>query len=303
MMAHATNYPSLQSWQALEIWHAHMPKLVADTQGDAFSGLLDQALQALVPFDQSCVFFYPAAGQPSLLHDNLQDVPEEGAMQRYINGTYLLDPVYTACADGRAAGLYRMAELAPDDFFTGEYFNSPDVHPCISMASGSLAEEIVFLSPLPGGAYAAYSLMRCNGSAVFSASEMAILRLCQPVLEALCQRHYAQLAALPEGGRAVRSIADQLEAAFAGFAADRLTAREQAIVGLILRGHSSLSIALNLDIAEGTVKNHRKHLYSKLGVGSQSELFHMFVNHLLVGEQANVAALPQVPMAERRAGA
>lgn len=61
--------------------------------------------------------------------------------------------------------------------------------------------------------------------------------------------------------------------------------------------------AINLDIAEGTVKNHRKHLYSKLGVGSQSELFHLFVNHLLGVEQANVAVLSQVSLAERRAGA
>lgn len=29
------------------------------------------------------------------------------------------------------------------------------------------------------------------------------------------------------------------------------------------------------------MKNHRKHLYSKLGISSQSELFHLFVNHLL----------------------
>lgn len=285
-MAHATDFPSLQG---LQTWHAHMPELVAAVQGSAFNSSLDQALRALVPFDQSCVFFYPVAGRPRLLHDNLQDVPEDGAMQRYINGTYLLDPVYTACAHGRAAGLYRMAELAPDDFFMGEYFNSPHVHPCISMASGTLAEEIVFLSPLPGGAYAAYSLMRCNGSAAFSASEMTMLRLCQPVLEALCQRHHAPLAGAPDGDRAARSISDQLDAAFAGFAADRITAREQVIAGLILRGHSSLSIALNLEIAEGTVKNHRKHLYSKLGISSQSELFHLFVNHLLGIEQISAA--------------
>ncbi len=50
---------------------------------------------------------------------------------------------------------------------------------------------------------------------------------------------------------------------------------------MILRGHSSLSISLHLGIAEGTVKNHRKHLYFKLGISSQSELFHLFVNFVL----------------------
>ena len=293
-MAHAAGLSHSQGWRALEAWHAHSPELIACVETAVFAERLDQALQALAPFDQSCIFVYPAGASPVLLHDNLHGIPEFGAMQRYINGTYLLDPVYTACAHGRPAGLYRMAELAPDAFFEGEYFNSPDVHPCISLASGSLAEEIVFLSPLPGGTYAAYSLMRCNGSPVFSEQDVAALQLCQPVLEALLQRHYAKVAAQPLGVRPERSIAEHLAAAFSGFATDRLTAREQAIVGLILRGHSSLSISLHLEIAEGTVKNHRKHLYSKLGISSQSELFHLFVNHLLGTElgEAPARAMP-----------
>ncbi|WP_244862895.1 hypothetical protein [Pseudomonas sp. Pc102] len=167
-MAHPAGLSHSQGWQALETWHTHLPALVADLETPAFPPRVDAALQALAPFDQSCIFLYPAGGSPALLHDNLHGIPEPGAMQRYVNGTYLLDPVYTACAHGRPAGLYRMRELAPDAFFEGEYFNSPDVHPCISLASGSLAEEIVFLSPLPGGTYAAYSLMRCNGSPVFA---------------------------------------------------------------------------------------------------------------------------------------
>ncbi|WJD72288.1 LuxR C-terminal-related transcriptional regulator [Pseudomonas asiatica] len=263
-----------------------MPNVITALGSARFFSELDAALQGVSPFDQSCIFLYPAGQLPDLVHDNLQVVSELGAMQRYLSGTYLLDPVYTACTHGRSAGWYRMAELAPDAFFEGEYFNSPDVHPCISLASGSLAEEIVFLSHLPDGTYAAYSLMRCNGSAGFCERELLALRCCQPVMEALCRQHYAGMGA--GGGRVLPTpaIADQLTSALRGFAADLLTAREQEIVGLILRGHSSVSIALNLSIAEGTVKNHRKHLYCKLGVGSQSELFHLFVSHLLGAQPA-----------------
>lgn len=289
-MAHTAGLSHSRSWQVLETWHLHTPQLLASLETPAFVTCLDSALRAICAYDQSCIFFYPASGLPVLAHDNLQGIPETGAMQRYINGTYLLDPVYTACAHGRGAGLYRMAELAPDAFFEGDYFNSPDVHPCISLASGSLAEEIVFLSPLPGGTYAAYSLMRCNGSPAFGEEDIAALRLCQPALEAFMQRQHADIASACASTRATRSIAEQLAAAFSGFATDVLTAREQAIVGLILRGHSSLSIALHLEIAEGTVKSHRKHLYSKLGICSQSELFHRFVNHLLGTELASPAS-------------
>ena len=53
------------------------------------------------------------------------------------------------------------------------------------------------------------------------------------------------------------------------------------IVSLILRGHSSLSISHLLDIAEGTVKNHRKHIHAKLGISGQSELIYRFVQRLI----------------------
>jgi DNA-binding CsgD family transcriptional regulator len=48
--------------------------------------------------------------------------------------------------------------------------------------------------------------------------------------------------------------------------ADSLSAREQMVAQLVLRGHSSFSIARTLEIAEGTVKNHRKSIYAKLGL-------------------------------------
>ncbi|MCS3514365.1 DNA-binding CsgD family transcriptional regulator [Pseudomonas grimontii] len=228
---------------------------------------------------------YPADGAPVLLHDNLQGICEPGAMHSYLNGTYLLDPVYTACAHGRATGLYRMSELAPDAFFEGDYFNSPDVHPCISMQSGTLAEEIVFISVLPGIGHLAYSLMRMNASVPFSPAQFKGLQQCRAMVDVLLQRHYQGVCAHIDDSAS--ALKEHLNNAFSRFADDQLTPREQLIVSMILRGHSSLSISLHLGIAEGTVKNHRKHLYFKLGISSQSELFHLFVNFVL-SQTANV---------------
>lgn len=246
-----------------------------------FLAQVDAVLDQLVPFDQSCVFLYPRNRLPRLVHDNLQGICEPGAMERYLTGTYLLDPVHSACENHRGSGLYRMKDLAPDAFFQGEYFNSPEVHPCISLSSGSLSEEIVFLSPLASDTYAAYSLIRANGSPAFCAAQMALLHDCQPILEALFQQHYRLTLPSASAWPPAPGILDHLGAALSHFATDCLTPREQDIVGYILKGHSSLSIALHLEIAEGTVKNHRKSLYRKLGISSQSELFHLFVNQLL----------------------
>jgi DNA-binding CsgD family transcriptional regulator len=56
-----------------------------------------------------------------------------------------------------------------------------------------------------------------------------------------------------------------------------LTAREQQVVTLLLEGHSSPSLAANLGLSPETVRVHRRHIYRKLGVSSQAELFHWFL--------------------------
>ncbi|KXK67489.1 LuxR family transcriptional regulator [Pseudomonas monteilii] len=45
----------------------------------------------------------------------------------------------------------------------------------------------------------------------------------------------------------------------------------------MLSGCSSKEIARKLEISVETVKVHRKHMYSKLGIKSQSELFSLFL--------------------------
>jgi DNA-binding CsgD family transcriptional regulator len=72
-----------------------------------------------------------------------------------------------------------------------------------------------------------------------------------------------------------------MELAFERFGQAVLSPREQVVVQLILRGHSAHSIARSLAIAEGTVKNHRKSIYAKLGISSQQELFSQFIRSML----------------------
>jgi DNA-binding CsgD family transcriptional regulator len=60
-----------------------------------------------------------------------------------------------------------------------------------------------------------------------------------------------------------------LERPFFEFAKDKLFPPEQTVVVLLLRRHSTVSVANNLKIAEGTGKIHRKHIYEKLSINSQ----------------------------------
>lgn len=259
-------------------WHAQVPGLVARIGQADFAPALDDALRALVEFDLTCAFAYPGENTPLLLHDGLRRVSPGEIMANYLGGTYLLDAVYAACRRRISPGLYRLRELAPDDFFSADYFNSPQVHPCISMESGVLAEEIVFIAAHSASTYIAYSLMRQNGHDAFSDTDMTALREISPLVTALMARNWRpQLGlAAPDG-----EAPGLLERAFRTFRAGQLTAREQEVISLVLRGHSSLSIARNLEIAEGTVKIHRKNIHAKLGISSQTELFGLFIAHLL----------------------
>jgi DNA-binding CsgD family transcriptional regulator len=59
-----------------------------------------------------------------------------------------------------------------------------------------------------------------------------------------------------------------------------LTDREREITQLLLRGHSTKSIACALRIAPGTVMVHKRNLFAKLGITSQFELFSRFIDAL-----------------------
>ena len=53
---------------------------------------------------------------------------------------------------------------------------------------------------------------------------------------------------------------------------------------LVLRGHSTRTLAEKLRISTDTVKLHRKHAYAKLEVSSQAELFYLFLDSVMSAE-------------------
>lgn len=260
-------------------WHAALPNVVSEMGNDRFYRSLDEALNGLSSFDLSCIFAYPADGQPQLLYDGLKDVSSREIMRNYLSGTYLFDAVYDACCRQVARGLYRLKALAPDDFFRGHYYNSPEFHPCISMQTGSLAEEIVFIIP-SHNAYLAYSLLRQRQQQPFSDRDFGTLEKTAAMVASLVVKHQEHCDRSDAGPPKSQETSDRVIHAFESFADGTLTLRERLIVKLILKGHSSISTAAVLGITEGTVKNHRKRIYAKLRISSQTELFNLFIHHL-----------------------
>ena len=53
------------------------------------------------------------------------------------------------------------------------------------------------------------------------------------------------------------------------------------VVNMILHGHSTRNVAECLSISVEAVNLHRKHAYAKLGIGSQAELFDLFLDSIM----------------------
>ncbi len=224
-----------------------------------FGRLFLRLVRALAPVDEVVVFAYHQDARPIDLFSSFTPPDYHIFVTLYQAGPYLLDP-FCRHARERRAGLWRMRDLAPDRFFSSEY------HRTYYVQTG-LAEEVGYFVPV-AGATVVLSLMRREASGAFSDAELLPLAQAEPLVADLV-RHYWGGVAARFGGTAGPAPGP--------WARLNLTEREAAIVELVLQGHSSESIALRLGITTGTVKVHRRNVYRKLGISSQTQLLSLYL--------------------------
>lgn len=250
-------------------------QLIDDIGGTAFATSLSGALHEIAPFDYMVVFGYFGSERPLDLYDDFPRIKRKIFVEDYQEGPYLLDPFFLATTKPIESGLYRLRDLAPDRFYQGEYFRNYYVQT-------DLAEEIAFFINLPDMAVVVVSLMRAKK--VFSVKECRDLNRYGPVVMATCQKHWSDLAnkfgTSAEGGELVKG-AESLDLAFQKFGLGLLTPREKQVAEFTLKGHSAAAVGRILDISPGTVRIHRRNIYSKLRIRSQGELFSEFIDTLM----------------------
>ena len=236
----------------------------------ALAGFLRQT----VPFSYTVVFGYSGTARPIDLHDDFPLAKRKIFVTDYQAGPYLLDPFYLAAVQAFVPGLYRLRDLAPDRFYQGEYYRN-------YYAQTGLAEEIAYFVDLPGQTTLVLSLMRAEKH--FSPREFRALQAVFPFVASAARRHWKTLShQFGKAGevlgsqRAQRALSDDL----GSFGAGILTAREREIAAFTLKGHSAESTGQILGISSGTVRIHRRNIYSKLRINSQGELFSRFLRTL-----------------------
>ena len=223
---------------------------------------------SVLPFTSCMVTLLAPGRPPELLYDDIRPERQEAVVEAYLRGAYLLDPFYDYQAGGVDRPVVRLQEIQPDHFRKSEYFST-------YYTDTRLVDEVGIFVPRRAGSHVFVSLGRAAGTAPFSSRSFQRLQSLLPVIEALLARQWdtEQFAGETHASAGPVTLDDTLLQR--GFAA--LSAREREIVALILKGHSSKSIAWQLAIAVGTVKNHRKNIYRKLEITSQAALFARFL--------------------------
>ena len=250
--------------------HAGLGRTLSQIGTERFWKQLVLLLQQCLPFDNALAIFYPQDGLPQALEEyDAQPSSKPASMLTYLNGLYLLDPFFQACREGYPSGLYRLAEVAPDHFRQSEYFLS-------YFHDNVLEDELQFILQIPGAGTLSLSLgMR----RLFSADEIGQLTTLAAWVLPLMQQHWQQSSQRTQPP-AQDEMASQIRDALSQFGCGVLSDRELEIARLILRGFSSKAMAERLKISPDTIKVHRRHLYAKLDISSQPELFSLFIQSL-----------------------
>ncbi len=255
-------------------WYITLGKLLGNIKKSSLTDDLSEALQSVTTFDTQ---------SPSHIRDRVADmsssyIPTQSSykihVENYQSGSYLLDPFYRSAIGGLQSGLYRLSELAPDHFYKSEYYRSYYIR------TGPV-DEIAFFVPGNEGWTIVTSLMRTPTRPAFSVHELKVLRCVEPLIRGITELHWRADERL-KGTTSVQNEAEALRRAVRDALNQKrmppLTPRELDVVTLVLEGHSSESIATLLGISAGTVRIHRKNVYTKMRISSQRELFSVFMH-------------------------
>ena len=260
----------------------------------AFAAALVHLIQQQVAFD--CALLLGVGQRPVYLHDNLSH-QRALLFDRYLTSHFSQDPFMQALQDGLPAGVWTLAQVSKGRL-------DPEYRHHFYQATG-WQEEVGLILPVRGGLTLMLFLGRLDKRQSLRPKERARLEALFPLVHSLCRQQWREAVPLLAQSAATRatdstakstakdrvlgaptsldgaSLKAAVEQAMTSVGGDRLTRRERQVASLLLQGLDTEAIAAELGIGSGTVKNHRKHLYGKLRLGSRAELFSLFLNHLI----------------------
>lgn len=251
-------------------WHNVLGAVVANNANSHAIGLLLKGLENLIDASSGMVTIFPKGQAPQTTHHRLlANENVKTHIEAYDNGAYLLCPFYCKAMEEEGTGVFLMHDVAPEDFEESDFY-------FYFYQQLGFVDELCLLFKTEHKDIVSISFVRHIGEQPFSDETVGQLNIIYPLLNAIiakwqqCEQHTPA------------NLERQLDNALIKFGSSMLTPGECRVLHMILHGYSIKSIAQRLDNSAETIKYHRKNIYIKLDVSSQSELFYLFIAALKV---------------------
>ena len=242
------------------------------------------AVGTLVKFDMAMSVVYKRRGNPFHVCDTFRTEKAKQGLSNYTNSTYILNPAYNAYCKGLKSGVYRIRDLSSGNQVNNDHYHTLKIKRIPSEELEYITdcwplnmEEIFIAVSLPADEMGEISLLRARSKGGFTNADIALLNAHLPLIEAVYRQYWIKARRYALTDNATVPVDYLLKTVFAG----RLSSRENQVAVLVLKGLSGQSIAEQLGISVTTVKTHRKNLYSKLNITTQTELFSLALNALV----------------------
>lgn len=239
-------------------------------------------LRRCIAYDNVIVIVFQGTATPAVLYREIHGPDVFSYLdEQYLPAAYLLDPIYHYHLNRGAAGLYRLLDVAPDQFRRSRYYKW-------YYGKIGITDEISVILPIGDKTTLTISMGKdISSDRIFTPKAEENLRRYESVIMALLNAHLAAAQETQAPARTpAQSITDSLIAAMRSLHNVTLSRRQAEVALLILQGHSSPSIGLHLDISPQTVKVFRKQLYGKCNLSSQAELFALMMPLLEYAQKA-----------------
>ncbi|MFZ6756034.1 response regulator transcription factor [Undibacterium sp. Ji50W] len=251
------------------VFHRQIAQLISALDKPNFWLLLVRSLKNFIEFDNWVVLRFSNNEKPVVYIENpTADGSADLLFQDYLNGLYLFDPFFVASREHSQSGLFMLDEVAPESFISTDYYR-------LYFQLNIVADEVQFNYASHDGQTLCFSMGR---GSKFKPEEIAFLSIIAPWVIALMQQreHVEEHAVTPTETAKHTDWQSGVERAISLTKGTKLTSREIEIGQLMLSGFTSKNIAAKLKISVETVRAHKKHIYTKLEINSQSELFAIF---------------------------
>ncbi|TPK60140.1 LuxR family transcriptional regulator [Mesorhizobium sp. B2-4-19] len=229
-------------------WSSGLAAAAAAPTPEDLSARFTAAAQILLQSDRVYVGLY----HRDITSVTIDDAGPDRWNRDYDARIYRQDPFFQKFASTRQDFLLPLSALSDRDFRLTRYYRE------FYEPSGSF-DEITGVFNLDRLTAGYVTFLRRNGAPPFGEHDLATAGAASGATRLILQR-LLYLCRFRDNGAAIDS------------ARSRLSVRESQIARLLMDGGNAKGISRSLAISPGTVRNHIKQIYRKLGVHSQVEL-------------------------------